>query len=496
MREITDNTAQPSKLISFSTRFKYEAGFGEAYLVINLSGEKFAASLQSWPVVEGEDTLLLSADGTVLCSASGNLESVSDSWQLRTSVSTTHGGWQFINTVPYAAIMMPFFQISLIALLVAAGCILVGVLIVRRISIGVYRPIAEIIDDFHNEGDEDRRRDFLRKWLKQLLPSGIVPETELERLGLTVPEGREMYVALCGVDRSSIKNSPFLLSDGALIVFAVENVLNEVLGLKVNHLSSKVDSLDVALFIVAENETALHQILNEARESVCNALNLTVSIAVSECIDSLDEAPQAFDACRELLLHRLELGSGIITRQSVKTGGEDAALLNIQQDREQLGKHIRSGNAEGFDNALDKLIQRICSKPITSPEHIYMPMLSVMAEILSVLADNGWSASEVYGAGVQPLRELSAIETIAAIADYLKEMQAISVEYLNEPKSVRSKESLELAKNYISAHYSEDLRLSDVADQVYVSPSHLSRLFRQHMDKTFLEYVTEIGETL
>lgn len=55
--------------------------------------------------------------------------------------------------------------------------------------------------------------------------------------------------------------------------------------------------------------------------------------------------------------------------------------------------------------------------------------------------------------------------------------------YDNEANSFIVKNALE----YIRDHYQEKLRLSDVADQVYVSQWHLSKLLNKHTGKNFSE---------
>lgn len=44
---------------------------------------------------------------------------------------------------------------------------------------------------------------------------------------------------------------------------------------------------------------------------------------------------------------------------------------------------------------------------------------------------------------------------------------------------------------YIQKHFKEPITLNMVADSVYLSPSHFSRLFKEEMDITFIEYLTE-----
>lgn len=48
------------------------------------------------------------------------------------------------------------------------------------------------------------------------------------------------------------------------------------------------------------------------------------------------------------------------------------------------------------------------------------------------------------------------------------------------------------AVQYIEDHYQEKLKLSDVADQVYVSQWHLSKLLNRHMEQNFSEILNNV----
>ncbi|MDQ0341005.1 YesN/AraC family two-component response regulator [Caldalkalibacillus uzonensis] len=49
---------------------------------------------------------------------------------------------------------------------------------------------------------------------------------------------------------------------------------------------------------------------------------------------------------------------------------------------------------------------------------------------------------------------------------------------------------IKTAIHYIQAHYSEPITLNELADKVYLSPSHFSRLFKEETGTTFVEYLT------
>lgn len=46
--------------------------------------------------------------------------------------------------------------------------------------------------------------------------------------------------------------------------------------------------------------------------------------------------------------------------------------------------------------------------------------------------------------------------------------------------------------DYIHQHYQQDITLEDVAEAVYFSPCHLSRVFKQVLKVNFIDYLTQV----
>ncbi|NOU98897.1 response regulator transcription factor [Paenibacillus planticolens] len=66
--------------------------------------------------------------------------------------------------------------------------------------------------------------------------------------------------------------------------------------------------------------------------------------------------------------------------------------------------------------------------------------------------------------------------------------QLCSTEPTEEPGSYLIKRAL----NYIHAHFAEEIHLTDIAKELSVTPNHLSRLFRQDIDQSFSDYLSQM----
>ncbi|HIW21303.1 MAG TPA: response regulator [Candidatus Dorea intestinavium] len=81
-------------------------------------------------------------------------------------------------------------------------------------------------------------------------------------------------------------------------------------------------------------------------------------------------------------------------------------------------------------------------------------------------------------------------EAMEVMTKKLKETNA-KMETGAEEEGVANNFIVQNALTYIDAHYKEKLKLSDVADQVYVSQWHLSKLLNRHTGKSFSDILNQ-----
>lgn len=299
-------------------------------------------------------------------------------------------------------------------------------------------------------------------------------------------------MVLCAVDHASLAASPYGPEVDSLLLFAVENVMDELLGAAVPSACCWMENDRLAFVAAVEDYDGFLDLLAASRDTAGQALHLTLTLTASQLADSPESIPFCWDSCLELLNHRLELGSGLITEADVQRGDEGSPMLLSQQLREVLTANAENGNTAGFAAGVDKLVAEAKAKPLASPEIAYAAFMSILSILITALNNRGWKAGEVFGLDVHPYQAVTAMETLDEMGAYVKQLQAASVGYLGEEKQTKNKKLLEHVTRYIQENYHQPLQLATVAEHVYLSPSYLSRLFRQEVGKTFLEYLTEV----
>lgn len=95
------------------------------------------------------------------------------------------------------------------------------------------------------------------------------------------------------------------------------------------------------------------------------------------------------------------------------------------------------------------------------------------------------------------LKPLSKVELITSlekllIPDLIRETQELGkATTISEKVEIDLGNPIKSAVRFIQNHYHEPITLKEVADRVYLSASHFSRLFKAEMGMTFIEYLTK-----
>lgn len=92
------------------------------------------------------------------------------------------------------------------------------------------------------------------------------------------------------------------------------------------------------------------------------------------------------------------------------------------------------------------------------------------------------------------LRYCDAIEQYASLKPLISFTISFIKELLpyNEQADNQENRQIQTAKAYIGEHYNENLKLEDVAEQVYLAPTYLGVLFKKETGESFSSYLTII----
>ena len=204
----------------------------------------------------------------------------------------------------------------------------------------------------------------------------------------------------------------------------------------------------------------------------------------------------------EIIRKLKEQNSGDKKEESSGRNFASGFILSLIFPKERYEELFASEGLRKFREELPKRLSLICEFTLCPAEGNVLPML--------VYSDNVMDEF-MYG---QLSKDLPAVlnDICMAAFDIKPEIKAgclISDIYEQLPKTYYSafRESEDSQKNegdvtesqhlnkvlsYIGGHYGEDISLETAAAHAKINASYLSHLFKQHLGKTFVEYLTEV----
>lgn len=172
----------------------------------------------------------------------------------------------------------------------------------------------------------------------------------------------------------------------------------------------------------------------------------------------------------------------------------DFMTMNLSQaDSGRLSKFIETGLKSEVEQFVDSYFEKIGTRNMQSTLFRQYVIMDMSIIIMGTLQEMGYSKEEL-------VDDFGKTENLSQIYNgteptkkYIVSCIKRAMDYRDEAVSDKKEDLVKKACTYIEENYSnEDISLNMVAKYVGVSPNHFSTMFAQNMNKTFVEYLTDV----
>ncbi len=163
--------------------------------------------------------------------------------------------------------------------------------------------------------------------------------------------------------------------------------------------------------------------------------------------------------------------------------------VDIKGDETHIIQLIESGNEEQLVKELGVFFNKIEKKFGSSLLDMTNIMTEMMVMVLSCSFRHNLDEGEV-GYSTY-LGELRRIEHVIELQNWcLRKMVYVS-QMIQSKRHLHISKIVLKAKEYIDARYNEELSLTDISKEVAISPQYFSKIFKEEIGLSFVEYVRE-----
>ncbi|HZG86249.1 helix-turn-helix domain-containing protein [Paenibacillus sp.] len=439
-------------------------------------------------------------------------------------------GWTYLFMTPTDQFAEQSRRIGWFTLYLCVAILLAAACVVLFVSLRLYEPVRTLLrsivpdqtdrdmpgrhNEFHWIGQQFQRlhqskekleTELTTHWnqsktyfLLQLFQGDIRPREIEERLhtfGYSETAFRWKQMAVLTIQIDSLDRTRFQESDRPLLLFAVNNIVGELVPERRRLSPTLVEQSQVTLIgdDGEEEESFLERLEQDAKliqDRVSSFLGLTVSIAISQPFQHFREVPRAYQEGLEALHHRMRLGNGAVIQYNSLLPNQKFVLAYPKRLEDALTDAIRVMDKEKARETLEQLIRDIFAVE-RHPKEYQIALARLLNQLLIVMQELGVSINNVLKDHLSPYDRLFQIKTVPEIEAWL--LQGLVdpiIRTLEERVGAQYHHLSEKMIAMIHNEFDTDISLEKCAEALHYNTSYLSSVFRKETSMSFSEYVS------
>jgi two-component system response regulator YesN len=344
------------------------------------------------------------------------------------------------------------------------------------------------------------RKEYLLELLRGEASTDESRSTRFAALDIPLLAERSVYLAAVRIDKWRVDIMP---SDKALFVFSINNIFEEYFShrFRLVHITYTTDRMIWVLQDLVESDregtdsgNAAHYILEtvESVQQACNNyLKLPCSFVVGSAPRTWEEISAQFD--RFTVLFSRGLGQSkemILFDQQLFLTEERSERVKLRR-LPLLGEYLEQKSMEKFYELFDEIMGTVRGQTVQTGAAMEI-FYSVATMFISYL--NRWNL-------MQHFSEMFSINQLISIHEHASWEDAVSffrdlAGKLHERSNIENEQvTNELVRQiheYVEQHLADEVSLSRLANVVYLTPSYLSRLYKQETGSNLIEYISDV----
>lgn len=341
---------------------------------------------------------------------------------------------------------------------------------------------------------------FLRQRFFENLVRGKYRREEIgeELAFLSLPMKAERYAVLLIIADDYYESGARNRFGQELLKFCIHNLSREVLEALGEGVVFELAEDEIAVICMDSGdgqalERKAVQVAEHIRYNAEVFLKTTVTVGAGPVCEHLADIAASYAEAKAATEFRHLAGvNQVLSFRDARMKQEAAGSLAVGEGwKAELSMHIRLGLAQETLAVLKRIEEQVLAAPISLER---LRLLGIEIVLVAVNAFQEWSEPPYDREQVEELlQELPRMRTARDIFRQVEEMATAAATGANDSRSTQQKQLVDQAVAYITAHYmKEGLSLQDVADQVHLSTSYFSMIFKKATGTTFSDFLQDV----
>lgn len=163
------------------------------------------------------------------------------------------------------------------------------------------------------------------------------------------------------------------------------------------------------------------------------------------------------------------------------------------QMEQALMEDALKGDMENVRRTLSGLLEEVLAPGRLSSGHNFVPLFKELTYVFAYIAAvAGADPRKISATKESVLKGLPDKISTDQLPQVIDQISSRFLDLIGEQVAAQESLVVTKAKSFIKKHYQTDLTLGQVASAVHVSPSYLSKIFKNSTGQSFVQYLTKV----
>lgn len=359
--------------------------------------------------------------------------------------------------------------------------------------------------DLYLQRMETSNRD-LRRQLDEYLPYlkesmyhrlfwGELSEEEIRRkidkLDLPV-QGTWFYICVIMVDEITSFTKTYQGRDRSLIQYSLRKMAEEIFKDKMPCMTLIPQTGQVAVVIgrhriSKESDQEVYELADSCRIHIKQYFHFTVSVSISRGRQHYSSIHTGYMDALSMLNYRLLMGRDVTIADNkvdlaIKRSGKE--MIKLQKE---IAFHVAQGRLDEANALLDQMIQQVPQYAQNS-ETVLGLFSQMLGELSHLMHEMGFELNEFFD--IDLYKHLYSLNTLYDVKLWFGDVVFPTIKEQIVGLNVSKQQLLiQRVSLYLKENFDKDLSLQRTAEQFAVSPSYLSRVFKEETGQQFSDFI-------
>lgn len=234
-------------------------------------------------------------------------------------------------------------------------------------------------------------------------------------------------------------------------------------------------------------------ICEEIMSCVSELTDVTVSIGLGRPAHGIPEIGRSYREALDAVKYKFYTGSNsLLYIDDFVENMNDISFLYIFEMEKQLMDCIKLGDCSKVAKILDEMFNLFYTNKKVHSSYLK----SVCIEIISVSSRITYEFNEdiekIIANHSQIIDDIMQKDNVLELKKYMLSVLLTVTNHFAGKYKKKSEENINKIKEIINKRYMEDISISGISEEVYLTPNYISLIFKRETNMTITEYITEI----